>query len=205
MGHGSLQVTSIYTHRVSEADRAAAQYLGQLRQVARGILSDLQDHLDGRLAEPTANPSTPPGPPRRPDDTTRRSCRSGEGSGAGHPSPGVLATRLARGPVAQLGHRCREVKRDGRLPRSRLTGTPARRRPPSVASLASSAALRAHRVTGLTRPVFGALTPTRVPTPATRVPSSTGSAVRPGDAPLGGSGAAAFLADLRPAPPPAAV
>jgi integrase len=30
MGHGSLQVTSIYTHRVSEADRAAAQYLGQL-------------------------------------------------------------------------------------------------------------------------------------------------------------------------------
>jgi hypothetical protein len=32
-----------------------------LRQVARGILADLQDHLDGRLAEPTANPSTPPG------------------------------------------------------------------------------------------------------------------------------------------------
>ena len=61
MGHGSLQVTRIYTHRVSEADRAAAQYLGQLRQVARGILSDLQGHLDGRLAEPTANPSTPPG------------------------------------------------------------------------------------------------------------------------------------------------
>jgi integrase len=30
MGHGSLQVTSIYTHRVSEADRAAAAYLGQL-------------------------------------------------------------------------------------------------------------------------------------------------------------------------------
>ncbi len=30
MGHGSLQVTSVYTHRVSEADRAAAQYLGQL-------------------------------------------------------------------------------------------------------------------------------------------------------------------------------
>jgi hypothetical protein len=30
MAHGSLQVTSIYTHRVSEADRAAAQYLGQL-------------------------------------------------------------------------------------------------------------------------------------------------------------------------------
>jgi len=30
MGHGSLQVTSIYTHRVSEADSAAAQYLGQL-------------------------------------------------------------------------------------------------------------------------------------------------------------------------------
>jgi len=25
-----LQVTSIYTHRVSEADSAAAQYLGQL-------------------------------------------------------------------------------------------------------------------------------------------------------------------------------
>jgi hypothetical protein len=30
MGHGSLQVTSIYTHRVSEADRAAAQYLSEL-------------------------------------------------------------------------------------------------------------------------------------------------------------------------------
>jgi integrase len=29
MGHGSLQVTSIYTHRVSEADRAAA-HMGQL-------------------------------------------------------------------------------------------------------------------------------------------------------------------------------
>jgi len=25
-----LQVTSIYTHRVGEADRSAAQYLGQL-------------------------------------------------------------------------------------------------------------------------------------------------------------------------------
>jgi hypothetical protein len=30
MGHGSLQVTSIYTHRVSEADRAAAQHMGAL-------------------------------------------------------------------------------------------------------------------------------------------------------------------------------
>lgn len=30
MGHGSLQVTSIYTHRVSEADRAAAAHMGQL-------------------------------------------------------------------------------------------------------------------------------------------------------------------------------
>ena len=30
MGHGSLQVTSIYTHRVSQTDRAAAQYLGEL-------------------------------------------------------------------------------------------------------------------------------------------------------------------------------
>jgi integrase len=30
MGHGSLQVTSVYTHRVGEADRSAAQYLGQL-------------------------------------------------------------------------------------------------------------------------------------------------------------------------------
>jgi hypothetical protein len=27
--------------------------------------------------------------------------------------PGVLATRLARGFVAQLGHRCPRVKRDG--------------------------------------------------------------------------------------------
>jgi hypothetical protein len=30
MGHGSLQVASIYTHRVSEADRAAAQHMGAL-------------------------------------------------------------------------------------------------------------------------------------------------------------------------------
>jgi integrase len=30
MGHGSLEVTNIYTHRVCEADRAAGQYLGQL-------------------------------------------------------------------------------------------------------------------------------------------------------------------------------
>ena len=30
LGHGSLAVTSVYTHRVSEADRAAAAYLGQL-------------------------------------------------------------------------------------------------------------------------------------------------------------------------------
>jgi hypothetical protein len=30
VGHGSLQVTSIYTHRMSEADRTAAQYLGWL-------------------------------------------------------------------------------------------------------------------------------------------------------------------------------
>ncbi len=30
MGHGSLQVTSIYTHRVSEADRAAAGHMGAL-------------------------------------------------------------------------------------------------------------------------------------------------------------------------------
>jgi integrase len=32
-GHGSLQVTSIYIHRVSEADRSAAQYLGKLIDV----------------------------------------------------------------------------------------------------------------------------------------------------------------------------
>jgi integrase len=30
MGHGSLQVTSIYTHRVGQADRDAAGYLGEL-------------------------------------------------------------------------------------------------------------------------------------------------------------------------------
>jgi integrase len=30
MGHGSLQVTSIYTHRVSEADRAAAMHMSSL-------------------------------------------------------------------------------------------------------------------------------------------------------------------------------
>lgn len=30
MGHGSLEVTSIYTHRVSEADRAAAAHMGKL-------------------------------------------------------------------------------------------------------------------------------------------------------------------------------
>jgi integrase len=30
MGHGGLAVTSIYTHRVADADRAAAQHMGQL-------------------------------------------------------------------------------------------------------------------------------------------------------------------------------
>jgi hypothetical protein len=30
MGHGSLAVTSGYMHRVSEADRAAAEYMGAL-------------------------------------------------------------------------------------------------------------------------------------------------------------------------------
>jgi len=30
MGHGSLQVTSVYTHRVGEADRIAASYMGEL-------------------------------------------------------------------------------------------------------------------------------------------------------------------------------
>jgi integrase len=30
MGHGSLEVTSILTHRVSEADRAAATHMGRL-------------------------------------------------------------------------------------------------------------------------------------------------------------------------------
>jgi hypothetical protein len=30
MGHGSLAVTSIYTHRVAEADRAAARHMGEL-------------------------------------------------------------------------------------------------------------------------------------------------------------------------------
>lgn len=30
MGHGSLEVTSIYTHRVSQADRAAAAHMGRL-------------------------------------------------------------------------------------------------------------------------------------------------------------------------------
>jgi hypothetical protein len=30
MGHGSLEVTSGYVHRVSEADRAAAQDMGEL-------------------------------------------------------------------------------------------------------------------------------------------------------------------------------
>jgi hypothetical protein len=29
-GHGSLAVTSIYTHRVAEADRAAARHMGEL-------------------------------------------------------------------------------------------------------------------------------------------------------------------------------
>jgi hypothetical protein len=33
-----------------------------LRQVARGILADLQDRLDGRSAEQTVSPPAPPGP-----------------------------------------------------------------------------------------------------------------------------------------------
>jgi integrase len=47
MGHGSLAVTSRYLHQVSEADRAAAQYMGDLldRQAgwpaAGGLWSDL--------------------------------------------------------------------------------------------------------------------------------------------------------------------
>jgi hypothetical protein len=30
MGHGSLAVSSIYTHRVSAADRAAAEHMGRV-------------------------------------------------------------------------------------------------------------------------------------------------------------------------------
>jgi hypothetical protein len=30
MGHGSLTVSSIYTHRVSAADRAAAEHMGRI-------------------------------------------------------------------------------------------------------------------------------------------------------------------------------
>ncbi len=30
MGHGSLAVTGIYVHQVSEADRAAARHMGNL-------------------------------------------------------------------------------------------------------------------------------------------------------------------------------
>jgi len=78
----------------------------------------------------------------------RRGCLTQAAGGRGVPGgctpPAILATRIARGQVVQVGHRCREVKRDGtaglvgciikgrrrrhhpagefgRLPRSRLT------------------------------------------------------------------------------------
>lgn len=37
MGHGSLAVTSIYTRRVAEADRAAAEHMAQLLDESRGL------------------------------------------------------------------------------------------------------------------------------------------------------------------------
>src|ERR687896_497316 len=37
MGHGSLAVTSICTHRVADADRVAARYMGQLLDWWRGL------------------------------------------------------------------------------------------------------------------------------------------------------------------------
>jgi hypothetical protein len=117
--------------------------------------------------------------------------RPGRGSGGGPPSPGILAPWLARAAVVQVRHAapessamgrpgssaaessCRRRRHHpavefGRLPRSRLTGTPARRRPaghrgwrvrdaPSAraASLASSAALLTHRATPLPGPTSG--------------------------------------------------
>jgi hypothetical protein len=42
---------------------------------------------------------------------SRLTKRAG-GAGGCNP-PAILATRIARGPAVQLGHRCREVKRDG--------------------------------------------------------------------------------------------
>ena len=69
----------------------------------------------------------------------------------------------------------------GRQPRSGLTRTTAGRRwrgrdaPSARASLASSATRPTHRATRLTRPSFGASTPTRIPTPATRVPLTASS------------------------------
>jgi hypothetical protein len=35
MGHGSLAVTGIYVHQVSEADRAAARHMGDLLDATR--------------------------------------------------------------------------------------------------------------------------------------------------------------------------
>jgi len=102
------------------------------------------------------------------------------GSGGRPPPPGILATRLARGLVAQLRHRCPRVKRDGtaglvgcwikrrrrrhrtagefgRTPRSRLTGTTAERRPPAGMSVSNDTTCRCFatqtsRIRAATRP-----------------------------------------------------
>jgi integrase len=46
MGHGSLSVTSGYMHQVSEADREAARFMGELLdgRPAHGKAADQQDH-----------------------------------------------------------------------------------------------------------------------------------------------------------------
>ena len=38
MGHGSLTVSSIYTHRVSAADRAAAEHVGRILDESRTVI-----------------------------------------------------------------------------------------------------------------------------------------------------------------------
>ena len=73
------------------------------------------------------------GHPGAPDDTTRRSCRFGEGSGAGHPSPRRTGQQARPGACGAVGAPL--PRGQARWPSASiaLDRTPARRRPPSVA------------------------------------------------------------------------
>ena len=91
--------------RCYDAHRArGATHHQALRALGNRLVGILHGCLAHRIAyqEQVAWPAAEPPPDHK----------SGGVPGGCNP-PAILATRLARGPVVQLGQRCREVKRDG--------------------------------------------------------------------------------------------